>query len=185
MAAGAFTMYADMAGTFPFEESATAAAGGEGRIVREPVGVVGAIVPWNGADRSWPVQACAGAARWLHRRAEGRSRGAERGLYLIAEAAEAIGLPPGILNVVTADREVSELLVRDARIDKIGFTGSTAAGRRIATLLGDRIGRLLTRTGREVRCAGAGRCRRESAAATNWRGRVPSGRPGVCLAHPA
>jgi aldehyde dehydrogenase (NAD+) len=55
--------------------------------------------------------------------------------------AEAVGLPPGVLNVVTADREVSELLVRDPRVDKITFTGSTAAGRRIASLCGERIAR--------------------------------------------
>jgi acyl-CoA reductase-like NAD-dependent aldehyde dehydrogenase len=61
--------------------------------------------------------------------------------YLIAEAAEAVGLPPGVLNVVTADREVSELLVRDPRVDKITFTGSTAAGRRIASICGERIAR--------------------------------------------
>jgi aldehyde dehydrogenase (NAD+) len=52
-----------------------------------------------------------------------------------------VGLPPGVLNVVTADREVSELLVRDPRVDKITFTGSTAAGRRIASLCGERIAR--------------------------------------------
>ena len=45
---------------------------------------------------------------------------------MVAEVAESIGLPPGVLNVVTADREVSELLVRDPRVDKITFTGSTA-----------------------------------------------------------
>ena len=45
-----------------------------------------------------------------------------------------------MLNVVTADREVSELLVRDPRVDKITFTGSTAAGR-IASLCGERIAR--------------------------------------------
>jgi acyl-CoA reductase-like NAD-dependent aldehyde dehydrogenase len=52
-----------------------------------------------------------------------------------------VGLPPGVLNVVTADREVSELLVRDPRVDKITFTGSTAAGRRIASICGERIAR--------------------------------------------
>jgi len=62
-------------------------------------------------------------------------------LYLLAEVAEEIGLPPGVFNMVTADREVSELLVVDPRIDKIAFTGSTAAGRKIASLLGNRIGR--------------------------------------------
>jgi acyl-CoA reductase-like NAD-dependent aldehyde dehydrogenase len=46
-----------------------------------------------------------------------------------------------VLNVVTADREVSELLVRDPRLDKITFTGSTAAGRRIASICGERIAR--------------------------------------------
>jgi acyl-CoA reductase-like NAD-dependent aldehyde dehydrogenase len=46
-----------------------------------------------------------------------------------------------VLNVVTADREVSELLVRDPAVDKITFTGSTAAGRRIASLCGERIAR--------------------------------------------
>ena len=52
--------------------------------------------------------------------------------YLLAEVVDEIGLPAGVVNVLTADREVSELLVRDPRVDKIGFTGSTAAGRRIA-----------------------------------------------------
>ena len=61
--------------------------------------------------------------------------------YVFAEAAEQIGLPPGVLNVVTADREVSELLVTNPGVDKITFTGSTAAGRRIASLCGERIAR--------------------------------------------
>jgi acyl-CoA reductase-like NAD-dependent aldehyde dehydrogenase len=61
--------------------------------------------------------------------------------YVVAEIAESIGLPPGVLNVVTADREVSELLVRDDRVDKITFTGSTAAGQRIASICGARIAR--------------------------------------------
>jgi acyl-CoA reductase-like NAD-dependent aldehyde dehydrogenase len=46
-----------------------------------------------------------------------------------------------VLNVVTADREVSELLVRDPRVDKITFTGSTAAGQRIGSICGERIAR--------------------------------------------
>ena len=61
--------------------------------------------------------------------------------YLLAEIAEEVGLPAGVLNVITADREVSELLVTDPRVDKITFTGSTAAGRRIASLCGERIAR--------------------------------------------
>ena len=59
----------------------------------------------------------------------------------MAEIAQQVGLPPGVINVVTADRPVSEMLVTDPRIDKISFTGSTAAGRRIASLCGERIAR--------------------------------------------
>ena len=61
--------------------------------------------------------------------------------YILAEIAESVGLPPGVINVVTADREASESLVRDPRVDKITFTGSTAAGRRIASICGERIAR--------------------------------------------
>ena len=42
-------------------------------------------------------------------------------------------MPAGVFNILTADREVSELLVRDPRVDKITFTGSSAAGRKIAS----------------------------------------------------
>jgi aldehyde dehydrogenase (NAD+) len=59
----------------------------------------------------------------------------------MAEIADDIGLPPGVMNVVTADREVSELLVRDHRVDKIAFTGSTAAGRKIGSICGERVAR--------------------------------------------
>ena len=67
--------------------------------------------------------------------------------YLISEAAETVGLPPGVLNVVCADRKISELLVRDPRVDKITFTGSTAAGRRIASICGMRIARVTLELG--------------------------------------
>ena len=132
---------AGQAETYPFEEVVQPMFGGAfGLVVREPVGVVGAIVPWNSpmgciAAKIAPAL-LAGCTIVLKSSPEAPGEG-----YLVAEAAEAIGLPPGVLNVVTADREVSELLVTDPRVDKIAFTGSTAAGRRIASLLGERIGR--------------------------------------------
>src|ERR1700679_705170 len=61
--------------------------------------------------------------------------------YIMAEIAEAVGLPPGVVNVVTANREASESLVRHPGVDKITFTGSSAAGKRIASLCGERIAR--------------------------------------------
>ena len=140
-AAGTYDLYAGMADSFPFEEEAKPTAGGRfGLLVREPVGVVGAIIPWNAplsliSNKVAPAL-IAGCTVVLKASPEAPGEA-----YLVAEVAESIGLPAGVLNVVTADREVSELLVRDARVDKITFTGSTAAGRRIASLCGDRIAR--------------------------------------------
>ena len=139
--AGALASYAALADTFPFEEECPPTTGGEfGFLVREPVGVVGAIIPWNApvaliCHKIGPAL-LAGCTVVLKSSPEAPGEG-----YVFAEVAEQIGLPPGVLNVLTADREVSELLVRDPGVDKITFTGSTAAGRRIAALCGERIAR--------------------------------------------
>ncbi len=138
--AGAFDYYADLAQSFPFEEEAQPTMGEFGLLVREPVGVVGAIIPWNAPigliTYKLAPALLAGCTVVLKCSPE-----APGDAYVVAEIAEAIGLPAGVLNVVTADREVSELLVRDARVDKITFTGSTAAGQRIASICGARIAR--------------------------------------------
>jgi acyl-CoA reductase-like NAD-dependent aldehyde dehydrogenase len=115
-------------------------------IVREPVGVVGAIIPWNGpmgmiGNKVAPAL-LAGCTVVLKAAPEAPGEA-----YVLAEVAEAIGLPAGVINVVTADRPVSELLVRDPRVDKISFTGSTPAGRRIASLCGERIARVTLELG--------------------------------------
>ncbi len=135
-----FEQYAALADTFPWEEEAKPSMPGFGLIVREPVGTVGAIIPWNSPLGLIPHKIgpalLAGCTVVLKLSPEAPGEG-----YLVAEAAEQIGLPPGVLNVLTADREVSELLVRDPRIDKITFTGSTAAGRKIGAICGERIAR--------------------------------------------
>ncbi len=139
-AAGTFDFYAGLADTFEWETVAQPSMPGFGLVVREPVGVVGAIIPWNGPLSliSYKIAPAliAGCTVILKSSPEAPGEG-----YLVAEVAEQIGLPPGVLNVVTAGREVSELLVRDGRVDKITFTGSTAAGRRIASICGERIAR--------------------------------------------
>src|SRR5436190_1847039 len=138
---GALAGYAALADTFPFEEECPPTGGGAyGLLVREPVGVVGAIIPWNApvaliCHKLGPAL-LAGCTVVLRSSPEAPGEG-----NVFAEVAEKIGLPPGVFNVVTADREVSELLVRDPGVDKITFTGSTAAGRRIASICGERIAR--------------------------------------------
>jgi len=138
---GAILQYAALADTFPWEEECPPTGGGEfGLLVREPVGVVGAIIPWNApvaliCHKIAPAL-LAGCTVVLKSAPEAPGEG-----YVFAEVADEIGLPAGVLNVVTADRDVSELLVRDPGVDKITFTGSTAAGRRIASLCGERIAR--------------------------------------------
>jgi aldehyde dehydrogenase (NAD+) len=134
-----FDYYAGLADTFAWERPVKSPRG-FGLVVKEPVGVVGAIVPWNTPMALISMKVApaliAGCTVVLKTSPEAPGEG-----YLISEAAEAVGLPPGVLNVVCADREVSELLVRDPRVDKITFTGSTAAGRRIASICGERIAR--------------------------------------------
>ncbi|MFF1832128.1 aldehyde dehydrogenase [Paenarthrobacter sp. NPDC058040] len=132
--------HADLASTYPFEAVAKPEFAPFGVVVKEPIGVVAAIVPWNTplslAIHKIAPALLAGCTVVLKAPPEAPGE-----LYVLAEIAQEIGLPPGVLNVVTADREVSEQLVRDPRVDKISFTGSSGVGRRIASLAGERVGR--------------------------------------------
>ena len=137
-----YNYYAGLADTFPFEEQRQPGPGSGkvGLLVREPVGVVTAIIPWN-APGSLIAYKCAPALLagcTLILKASPEAPGAA---YVVAEVCEAIGLPAGVFNVLTANREVSELLVRHRDVDKVTFTGSTAAGRKIASICGERIAR--------------------------------------------
>lgn len=136
-----YRYYADMADTFPFiKEGTSQAPGYHAYLVQEAVGVVGAIVPWNGPPNLSAIKLApallAGCTVILKFSPEAPGMG-----YLIAEACHNIGLPPGVVNVLTADREVSETLVRHPGVDKISFTGSTAAGRKIGGICGERMAR--------------------------------------------
>jgi betaine-aldehyde dehydrogenase len=136
-----YQSYADLAADVPFIESRTTASGAaHALVVREPVGVVGAIIPWNGPIMLTALKLApallAGCTVVIKASPEAPGH-----ILLTAEVAEEVGLPPGVVNVLTADREASEALVRHPGVDKISFTGSSATGKRIATILGERIGR--------------------------------------------
>ncbi|TQS42028.1 aldehyde dehydrogenase [Cryptosporangium phraense] len=113
---------------------------------RAPVGVVAAIVPWNvplyvSMLKLAPALA-AGCTVVLKPAPASPISG-----QMLGEAIEAAGLPAGVVNIVPADRAVGEYLVTHPGIDKVSFTGSTAAGRRIASLCGENLRRVTLELG--------------------------------------
>jgi aldehyde dehydrogenase (NAD+) len=136
-----FDYYADLAADFPFEETRRPFDGqGSALVRREPVGVVAAIAPWNnpfGIMTGKIAPALLAGCTVVMKPAPETPIEA----YLIAEAAEAAGLPLGVINLVTAHRQAADHLACHAGIDKVSFTGSVAAGRRIASVCGDRLAR--------------------------------------------
>jgi aldehyde dehydrogenase (NAD+) len=135
-----FRFYAGLAERFAFQERHKSSAGMEAMLVREPVGVVAEILPWN-VPAGLMVQKTAPALIAGCTLVIKPSPEAPGAAYLFAEICEEIGLPAGVVNVLMADRVASEALVRNPGIDKVTFTGSTAAGRAIAKICGDRIAR--------------------------------------------
>jgi acyl-CoA reductase-like NAD-dependent aldehyde dehydrogenase len=110
-------------------------------VTSEPVGVVAAIVPWNAPVTlaAWKVAPAlaAGCTVVLKPPPE-----APLSNFILAEALHEAGVPAGVINVVPGGREVGEHLVTHPGTDKVAFTGSTAAGKRIASLCGERVKRV-------------------------------------------
>jgi acyl-CoA reductase-like NAD-dependent aldehyde dehydrogenase len=126
--------YAEIADDLELEERRTTKYN-DTLVRRNPVGVVAAIIPWNypvtlAISKVAPAIA-AGCAVVLK-----PAPGTVLDSYLVAEAAEEAQLPPGLLNWVYGDRDIGEYLVTHPQVDRVAFTGSTAAGRRIAELCG-------------------------------------------------
>jgi aldehyde dehydrogenase (NAD+) len=142
--AGLLQMYAQFLKQTPLEEVRPSQAGAT-IVRREPVGVVGAITPWNYPQalammKIAPALA-AGCTVVLKPSPE-----TALDSYVFADAAQEAGLPPGVLNIVLAGREAGATLVGHPGVDKVAFTGSTAAGRAI----GAECGRLIRRTTLEL-----------------------------------
>jgi len=132
-------MYAHLITERPLENIRPSASGST-IVRRTPVGVVGAIIPWNypqnlALSKIAPALA-AGCTIVLK-----PSPDTALDSYILGDAALEAGLPPGVLNIVLAGREVGSTLVTHPGVDKIAFTGSTAAGR----IIGSECGRLIRR----------------------------------------
>ena len=135
----------DVLEDYPFSETRETPEGAA-RLVRTPIGVVGTIIPWNApvpsASMKLPAALAAGCTVVLKPAPEGPVSA-----MILAEALEAAELPEGVVSVIPAGREVGEHLVRHPGVDKIAFTGSTAAGRRIMSLCAERIARVTLELG--------------------------------------
>ena len=133
--------FLQVAAEYPWEERRQGVLGGEIIVRHEPVGVVGAIVPWNVPQfvtmSKLAPALLAGCTIVLKPSPE-----TPLDAFFMAELLEEAGVPKGVVSVVPAGREVGEHLVRHAGVDKIAFTGSTAAGRRIASICGEQLKRV-------------------------------------------
>jgi aldehyde dehydrogenase (NAD+) len=134
--AGLLQYYASLAGTLDQPDVRPSQMGKETLVERSPIGVVAAIVPWN-----FPVTLAfskiapamlAGCTIVMK-----PSPGTVLDSYIVAEAAMEAGVPAGVLNIVAADRDVGAYLVSHPKVDKVAFTGSTGAGRKIAAVCGE------------------------------------------------
>jgi acyl-CoA reductase-like NAD-dependent aldehyde dehydrogenase len=138
--------YANLASGFNWEEERTGALGSPVRVRRAPVGVAAGIIPWNVplficALKLGPAMA-AGCPIVLKPAPE-----TPLDAYLLAEAVLEADLPPGVVNIVAAGREVSEHILTHPSIDKVSFTGSTAVGRHIGSVCGGLLKRVTLELG--------------------------------------
>ena len=133
--------FLQVAAEYPWEERRQGVLGGEVIVRREPAGVVGAIVPWNVPQfvimSKLAPALIAGCTIVVKPSPE-----TPLDAFLMAELLDEAGIPKGVVSVIPAGREVGEHLVRHPGVDKIAFTGSTAAGRRIASICGEQLKRV-------------------------------------------
>lgn len=134
--------YAELARKLVLEEEV-----GNSLVVREPVGVIGCITPWN-----YPLNQV--VAKVMPALAVGctvvlkPSEIAPLSAFILAEVIHQAKAPPGVFNLVSGDGPtVGEAIVRHEKLDMVSFTGSTRAGRRVAEIASQRVLRLALELG--------------------------------------
>ena len=123
--------FCDVAESYPWREARPGRYGADIHIHREPVGVVAAIVPWNMPQfliTTKLIPALLAGCTVVVKPAPESPLNA----LLLAEMIAEIGLPEGVVSVLPGDAAVGEYLVKHPGVDKVSFTGSTAAGRAVA-----------------------------------------------------
>ena len=131
--------FADLTEQYAFEEERPGALS-PCLVRRAPVGVSVGIIPWNVPlfITSMKLGACLASGSTMVLKPAPET---PLDSYLLAEVLESVGLPKGAVNIVAAGREVGEYLVRHSGVDKVSFTGSTAAGRKVGAICGEQLKR--------------------------------------------
>jgi aldehyde dehydrogenase (NAD+) len=114
--------------------------------VREPLGVVGVITPWN-SPLLLTIMAVAPALAAGNTVVIKPSEVAPASLLALAAFADEAGLPPGVVNTVTGARETGEALAVHPGVAKVAFTGGSAAGRAIASRVTGRLAQVTLELG--------------------------------------
>jgi aldehyde dehydrogenase (NAD+) len=119
---------------------------GQAHVIGQPVGVAVLIAPWNAPlpILSYKLGAALAAGCTVVVKS---CPEAPLDALVLAECAQEAGLPPGVLNVITADRDVSAHLVASHKVDKVSFTGSTGAGKQVAAACLSRMARFTLELG--------------------------------------
>ena len=128
--AGYYRYFADLADRLEIE-SERSSLGPRTVVRREPVGVAALVVPWNGPQGAiaWKLgPALAAGCTAVVKPAPETSLDS----YILAEAVQQAGIPAGVVNIITGGRGTGEQLVAHPLVRKVGFTGSTVAGRKVA-----------------------------------------------------
>ncbi|MFU2325042.1 aldehyde dehydrogenase [Pseudomonas sp. NFX98] len=133
-----YDYYAGLGREEGFTNTARRDNGGVAITRREPVGVVAAIAPWNHPAHLMSLKVAPALAMGCTVVAKAAPE-SPLDVFIFAECAEAAGIPPGVFNIVPADREASDHLVRHPGIDKVSFTGSSVTGAHIASLCAARM----------------------------------------------
>ncbi|HEY6531908.1 MAG TPA: aldehyde dehydrogenase [Acidimicrobiales bacterium] len=127
--------FAATAESFPWEETRPGFFGGQLLVRHEPVGVVGAIVPWNmpqfliiGKLAPALIAGCSIVVK--------PAPETPLDAFLLAEMIAEVGLPPGVVSILPGGGEAGRALVEHPGVDKVAFTGSTAVGRQVAAACG-------------------------------------------------
>jgi acyl-CoA reductase-like NAD-dependent aldehyde dehydrogenase len=137
--AAAFDYYAEMGRNFAGRVIPTIESTQLALVLKEPLGVVGAIVPWNYPLLllAWKLAPALAAGNTVVCKPSELTP-----LSTLALAPCLDHLPPGVVSLLAGAGDVGEAIVRDARVDGVAFTGSVETGKRIAVQCAERVARI-------------------------------------------